>query len=203
MGLSRRTGASLATLPTVALNPEVCVSDLHAFHAAVEAARHAGRGPAGLASAEDAVAAYGGRLLCEVGGLGRRRGQQPRGPLFGWVDELPTQRAASALEALYREALILLATRLREAGRPEEALQRYWAVLDVGDMLPSDRVCETTALGVLEAAEALGDPTCLRAEFELLSQHFSHGGVELTPFVLERYAALAGRLGAAELLAAG
>jgi hypothetical protein len=182
----------------VALNPIACVSDVQAFRAAVEQARHSAVGSVGLAAAESAVAAYGGRLLSELGGLSRRAGQQPRGPLFAWVDDLPTQRVIGALEAQYREALLLLAARLHEGGRSEEALRRYWQVLDVGEVPPADRTCETVALGVVEAAAALGDPTRLHTEFELLAHRLDQIGEELTPFVVERHERLARRLSVAD-----
>jgi hypothetical protein len=181
----------------VALNPVACVSDIQAFRTAVDQARHCAAGPVALAAAESAVAAYGGRLLSELGGLTRRAGHQPRGPLFGWVDELPTQRVIGALEAQYREALLLLAARLRDAGRWEEALRRHWQVLDVGEVLPADRTCETVALGVLEAAAALGDPARLHAEFELLAHRLDQIGEELTPFVVERHDSLMRKLSVA------
>jgi hypothetical protein len=195
----RLAGRTLLTRDSlVALNPITCVSDIHAFRAAVDQARHCGAGPVGLAAAESAVAAYGGRLLSELGGLSRRAGQQPRGPLFGWVDDLPTQRVIGALESQYREALLLLAARLRDAGRCEEALRRYWQVLDVGEVPPADRTCETVALGVVEAAAALGDPTRLHTEFELPAHRLDQIGEELTPFVVDRHESLVRKLSVAD-----
>ena len=62
-----------------------------------------------------------------------------------------------------------------------------WHV-DVGEVPPADRTCETVALGVIEAAAAHGDPTRLRTElFELLAHRLDQIGEELTPFVVERH----------------
>src|SRR5437588_9189252 len=95
---------------------------------------------------------------------GARRGRPTGGPLLGWTNELPARRIAGKLEALYPEAHGSLAARLREAGRPEEALARAWEALRVGELVPPDDA-ERLALQVLEGAGALDDEARLHAEY--------------------------------------
>ncbi len=183
----------------IRLDEAGCLSDVGAFQHAVAAARGA-RGADGLAAAEAAVAAYGGALLegvlpaGETDGDGTsprsaaaaRRGRPTGGPLLGWTEELPAQRIAGKLEALFREALGLLAARLRDAGRPEEALARAWEALRVGELVPPDDA-ERLALQVLESAAALHDEVRLRAEHGALEEHLLVSGLELSEHVQHRH----------------
>jgi hypothetical protein len=115
-----------------------------------------------------------------------RRGRPSDAPLLGWTEELPARRVAGQLEALYRQALALLAARLREAGRAEKALERAWQALRVGELIPPDDA-ERLALEVLEAAAALRDAARLRAEYAALERHLHRRGLELTEHVQRQH----------------
>jgi hypothetical protein len=195
----------------VSLDEAGCLVDVLAFQRSVADARKAG-GPDGLAAAEAAVAAYGGPLLDGLapsledenpddsdettGAIANARGAGPTGrggrptrePLLGWAQERPALRTADRLEAQHRLALRLLADRLWQAGRCDEALARAWDALRVGTSVPSDDA-EHLGVRVLEAA-ARHDGARLDAEYQALERHLDRHGPGLPEHVQQRYAAL-------------
>jgi hypothetical protein len=183
----------------VRLDDSSCLVDVGVFCGAVAAAR-AARGADGLAAAEAAVAAYGGRLLEDIAsGIddeepGRssapsRGGRPASGPLLGWTQELPAMSLASRLEALYREAVSLFAVRLSDTERWEDALHWAWVALRVGEIVPPE---ESERMGrvVLEAAAELHDVERLHGEYRALERRLEECGIEMPAHLERRYSDL-------------
>ncbi len=185
----------------VALDDDRCMVDVAIFHQAVAAAR-AARGADGVAAAETALAAYGGPLLEDVvadvadddvrlSARPARGGRPESGPLLGWTQEIPARSLASRLEALYREASSLLAVRLRDAQRWEDALHWAWEALQVGEIVPSDHA-ERLARLVVEVAGELHDGARLRGEYQALEGRLEQCGLEMPAQLEQRYTHLQG-----------
>jgi hypothetical protein len=176
----------------VALDDDSCLVDVGIFCGAVVAAR-AARGTDGLAAAEAAVSACGGRLLEDIASgidddevarssAPSRGGRPASGPLLGWTQELPAMSLASRLEAVYREVVSLLAVRLSDAEHWEDALHWAWVALRVGEIVTPD---ESERMGrvVLEAAAELHDVERLRGEYRALERRLEECGV-VCPHIL-------------------
>ncbi|HEY1296989.1 MAG TPA: LysM peptidoglycan-binding domain-containing protein [Chloroflexota bacterium] len=130
------------------LNEKVVGSDVEGFMAAVERARGA-QGAQRVPAAEQAVATLVPGLLSRV--VRNPRAAGPKIELYRWLAEPDWERAASRLEALGREAAVVLGRAYRDAGRHEDALGVYDQL--IGEDPPDLRVRE----GLLLAAAGTGD----------------------------------------------
>lgn len=104
------------------LNDAVVVSDVEAFMAALERAR-AAHGVEQVRLAEEAFGTRVTGLLSRV--VRKPRTAGPRVEFYRWLGEPHWERAARRLEALGRDAGMLLARAYRDAGRHEDALASY------------------------------------------------------------------------------
>jgi hypothetical protein len=93
---------------------------------------------------------------------------------------------ASKLEAMYREAVCLLAVQLSNAERWEYALHWAWVALRVGEIVPTDE-CERLGRVVLEAAAELHDVERLCGEHHALELRLEECGLEMPPHLQQRY----------------
>ena len=130
------------------LNGDVVRSDIEGFMAAVERAR-AAQGKEQIAAAEQALAASVPGLLTRVARTPRTAG--PKIELYRWLGEPHWERAAKRLEALGREAGMLLGRAYRDAGRYDDALALYEQLL--GD----DPLDQRAREGLLIAAAGTRD----------------------------------------------
>jgi hypothetical protein len=130
------------------LNPDIVVSDVEAFMAAVERARGA-RGAEQITAAEQAFALRVPGLLSRVPSKWSTVG--PKVEFYRWLAEAHWERAGRRLEALGRDAAMLLGRAYRDARRHEEALALYRQLLGDG---PVDRRVHE---GLLAAAAGTGD----------------------------------------------
>ena len=104
------------------LNPDVVASDVEAFMAALERAR-AAQGAEQLRAAEEAFHLRTPGLLSRV--VRKPKTTGPKVEFFRWLGQQHWERAAGRLEALGRDAAMLLARAYRDAARYEDALSRY------------------------------------------------------------------------------
>jgi DNA-binding SARP family transcriptional activator len=130
------------------LNRDVVVSDVEAFMAALERAR-ATQGPEQISAAEEAFELRTNGLLSRV--VRKPKTTGPKVEFFRWLGQPHWERASGRLEALCRDAGVLLARAYRDAGRFEEALERYDELLGED---PLDRRAEE---GLLLAAAGTRD----------------------------------------------
>jgi hypothetical protein len=139
------------------LNKSVVGSDVEAFMAAVEGAR-AAQGTQRVSAAEQAMATLVPGLLSRV--VRNPRAAGPKIELYRWLGEPQWERAASRLEALGRDAAMVLGRAYREAGRHEDALAVYDQL--IGEDPPDLRVRE----GLLMAAAGTGDTVQLERAWQ-------------------------------------
>jgi len=134
------------------LNPATIASDVEVFLTTLARARTA-RGTDRIAAAEDALARRVSGLLLNVP---RERVLVGRTiEIYGWLDLTHLERAAGRLEALGREAAVLLGRAYRDGGRYDAAVLVYGQLL--GEVPHDRRVQE----GLLLAARGTGDRTQL------------------------------------------
>jgi hypothetical protein len=134
------------------LNPATIASDVEVFLTTLARARTA-RGTDRIAAAEDALARRVSGLLLNVP---RERVLVGRTiEIYGWLDLTHLERAAGRLEALGREAAVLLGRAYRDGGRYDAAVVVYGQLL--GEVPHDRRVQE----GLLLAARGTGDRTQL------------------------------------------
>src|SRR6266508_3831236 len=130
------------------LNEEFVLSDVEAYMAAVERAPTA-HGAGQLGAAEEALGTRAAGLLPRVARQPTTAG--PKVQLYRWLGEPHWERAAKRLEALGREAAMLLARAYRDAGRHDEALALY------DQLLGEDPLDRRASEGLLIAAAGTGD----------------------------------------------
>ena len=104
------------------LNENVVFSDVEAFMAAAEKARTS-HGTEQVSAAEEALATVVPGLLSRV--VRKPKTAGPKVELYRWLGETHWERAARRLQALGREAGMLLARSYRDIGRHDEALAVY------------------------------------------------------------------------------
>jgi len=104
------------------LNPDLVASDVEALMAALERAR-AAQGAEQMRAAEEAFRLRAPGLLSRV--VRKPKTTGPKVEFFRWLGQQDWERAAGRLEALGRDAAMLLARAYRDAGRYEDALSRY------------------------------------------------------------------------------
>jgi DNA-binding SARP family transcriptional activator len=130
------------------LNEDIVVSDVEAFMAAVERARSA-HGTELIGVVEEAFGTRVPGLLSRV--VRKPRTTGPKVDFYRWLGESHWETAAQRLEALGRDAAVLLARAYRDAGRHEEALARY------DELLSEDPLDRRAREGLLIAAAGTRD----------------------------------------------
>jgi hypothetical protein len=130
------------------LNGHIVRSDIEGFMAAVERAR-AAQGEEHIAAAEEAFATSVPGLLTRV--VRKPRTAGPKVELYRWLGEPHWERAAKRLEALGREAGMLLGRAYRDGGRYDEALALY------DQMLGDDPLDRRAREGLLISAAGTRD----------------------------------------------
>jgi hypothetical protein len=139
------------------LNKSLVGSDVEWFMSAVEGAR-AAQGTQRVSAAEEAVATLVPGLLSRV--VRNPRAAGPKIELYRWLAEPHWERAARRLEALAREAAMVLGRAYRDADRHEDALAVYDQL--IGRDPPDLRVRE----GLLMAAAGTGDAVQLERAWQ-------------------------------------
>jgi hypothetical protein len=139
------------------LNEKVVGSDVEGFMAGLEGAR-AAQGAQRVSAAELAVATLVPGLLSRV--VRNPRSAGPKIELYRWLGEPHWERAASRLQALGREAAMVLGRAYRDAGRHDDALAVYDQL--IGEDPPDLRVRE----GLLMAAAGTGDAVQLERAWQ-------------------------------------
>jgi hypothetical protein len=139
------------------LNKSLVGSDVEWFMSALEGAR-AAQGTQRVSAAEEAVATLVPGLLSRV--VRNPRAAGPKIELYRWLAEPHWERAARRLEALAREAAMVLGRAYRDAGRHEDALALYDQL--IGQDPPDLRVRE----GLLMAAAGTGDAVQLERTWQ-------------------------------------
>jgi hypothetical protein len=155
--MEEELGASAGGLPgeivtgteqLLRLNPSTIASDVEAFLSALGRAR-AARGADKIAAAEEAVARRVTGLLLNVP---RERVLVGRTiEIYRWLDLTHWERAAARLEALWREAAVVLGRAYRDGGCYDAAMVLYGQLLGEA---PHDRRVQE---GLLLAARGTGD----------------------------------------------